>query len=121
MRVQKIIDFHCVNKRKQDKTNKKMKGNERKRNNIKQKQLHKTKQNKTHKTRQNTEECKNKTLNKQIANNKKCTSLNEVFQKAVSKHCDVFCARSLGGGRKSPLTASLTLAVKFVSLFFNNN
>ncbi len=32
-----------------------------------------------------------------------------------------FCGRGLAGGRKSPLTASLTLAVKFVSLFFNNN
>ncbi len=29
-----------------------------------------------------------------------------------------FCVRSLGGGRKIPLTASLTLAMKFVSLFF---
>ncbi len=28
------------------------------------------------------------------------------------------CGRSLGGGRKSPLTASLTLAMKSVSLFF---
>ncbi len=32
-----------------------------------------------------------------------------------------FCGRSLAGGRKSPLTASLMLAVKFVSLFFFNN
>ncbi len=32
-----------------------------------------------------------------------------------------FCGRSLGGGRKVPLTASLTLAVKFVSSFFNND
>ncbi len=38
---------------------------------------------------------------------------------SVSKHCDVFfCGRSLAGGRKSPLTASLTLAVKFVRVFF---
>ncbi len=29
-----------------------------------------------------------------------------------------FCGRSLAGGRKSPLTASLMLAVKSVSLFF---
>ncbi len=29
-----------------------------------------------------------------------------------------FCGRSLGGGRKIPLTASLTLAMMFVSLFF---
>ncbi len=29
-----------------------------------------------------------------------------------------FCGRSLGGGRKIPLTASLTLAMKSVSLFF---
>ncbi len=29
-----------------------------------------------------------------------------------------FGGRSLAGGRKIPLTASLTLAVKFVSLFF---
>ncbi len=32
-----------------------------------------------------------------------------------------FCGRSLGGSRKIPLTASLTLAMKSVSLFFNNN
>ncbi len=32
-----------------------------------------------------------------------------------------FCGRSLAGGRKSPLTASLTLAMKSLSLFFNNN
>ncbi len=32
-----------------------------------------------------------------------------------------FCGRSLGGGRNIPLTASLTLAMKSVSLFFNNN
>ncbi len=35
----------------------------------------------------------------------------------MSKHCEVFLWRSLAGGRKSPLTASLTLAVKSVSLF----
>ncbi len=29
-----------------------------------------------------------------------------------------FCGRSLAGGRNSTLTASLTIAVKFVSLFF---
>ncbi len=29
-----------------------------------------------------------------------------------------FCGRSLGGGRKIPLTASLRLAMKSVSLFF---
>ncbi len=32
-----------------------------------------------------------------------------------------FCGRSLAGGRKIPLTASLTLAIMSVSLFFNNN
>ncbi len=32
-----------------------------------------------------------------------------------------FCGRSLGGGRKIPLTASLTLAMKSVSLFFFKN
>ncbi len=32
-----------------------------------------------------------------------------------------FCGRSLGGGRKIPLTASLTLAMKSVSFFFNSN
>ncbi len=36
-------------------------------------------------------------------------------------HVTLFCGRSLGGGRKIPLTASLTLAMKSVSLFFNNN
>ncbi len=30
----------------------------------------------------------------------------------------IFCGRSLAGGRKSPLTASLMLAMKFFSLFF---
>ncbi len=29
-----------------------------------------------------------------------------------------FCGRSLAGGRNTPLTASLTLAMKFVRLFF---
>ncbi len=32
-----------------------------------------------------------------------------------------FCGWSLAGVRNIPLTASLTLAVKFVNLFFNNN
>ncbi len=34
----------------------------------------------------------------------------------MSKHCEVFLWRGLAGGRKSPLTASLTLAVKSVSM-----
>ncbi len=40
---------------------------------------------------------------------------------SVSKHCDVFLWGSLAGGRKSPLTASLTLSVKFVRLFLFSN
>ncbi len=84
--VQTRIDFYCVNKRKQDKTNKQKNERQRKENKqykTKTTTQNKTKQNTTHKTRQNTEECKNKTLNKQIANNKKFTSSNEAFQKAV--------------------------------------
>ncbi len=37
---------------------------------------------------------------------------------SISKHCDVFCGRSLGGSRKITLTALLTLAMKCFSLLW---
>ncbi len=40
---------------------------------------------------------------------------------SVSKHCEVFLSVELRWRQKDPLTASLTVAMKFVSLFFNNN